>query len=100
MDKEILELLKGMAENINSLTMEVRELKEGQEKTNTRLDKIEEGQEELKIEVKSIEKKIDTLYNAVAEAKEDITEIKNKVDKLEDVTMTNCYDIASLRKVK
>ena len=86
MDKEILELLKGMAENINSLTMEVKELKA--------------GQEELKTEVKSIEKKIDTLYNAVAEAKEDITEIKNKVDKLEDVTMTNCYDIASLRKVK
>ena len=31
MDKEILELLKGMAENINSLTMEVKELKAGQE---------------------------------------------------------------------
>ena len=58
MDKEILELLHSMAENINEL---------------------KKGQEELKTEVKEIDKKIDTLYNAVAETKEDITEINQGI---------------------
>ena len=66
MDKEILELLHNMAENIN-------ELKVGQKETNKRLDKIETDVKELNTEVKAIDKKIDTLYNAVAETKEDIT---------------------------
>lgn len=90
MDKEVLELLKDMAESINK-----------------RFDKIEAGQEELKTTVKAIDKKIDTLYNAVAEAKEDITEIKEdvktlkeSVGTLENVTKTNCYDIANLRLAK
>lgn len=83
MDKEILELLHSMAENINEL---------------------KKGQEELKTEVKEIDKKIDTLYNAVAETKEDITEINqgitlldSKVIKIQNVTRNNSFEIANLK---
>lgn len=89
MDKEILELLKGMAENINSLTMEVKELKEGQEKTNTRLDKIEEsqkelkaGQEELKEELKETNTRLDTLEKVQKEITSRLDDISKGIGKL------------------
>lgn len=97
MDKQILELLQGMAENIN-------ELKMGQKETNKRFDKIETDVKELKTDVKAIDKKIDTLYNAVAETKEDITEINqgitlldSKVIKIQNVTRNNSFEIANLK---
>lgn len=104
MDKEILELLHSMAENIN-------ELKVGQKETNKKLDKIETDVKELetevkglKTEVKAIDKKIDTLYNAVAETKEDITKINqgitlldSKVIKIQNVTRNNSFEIANLK---
>ena len=121
MEKEILELLKGMAESIN-------ELKAGQEKTNTRLDKIEnrldkvdirldtleKGQKEItsrldtvETDVKEIKEKIDSVYNQTADLTEFKTEVNAKLDTLHDnisnveiVTATNWADIARLKKVK
>lgn len=91
MEKEMLELLKGMAENINSLTMEVKELKA--------------GQEELKVDVKELKEKINNVYNQTADLTEFKTEVNAKLDTLHDnisnveiVTATNWADIARLKK--
>ena len=87
----MLELLKGMAENINSLTMEVKELKA--------------GQEELKVDVKELKEKINNVYNQTADLTEFKTEVNAKLDTLHDnisnveiVTATNWADIARLKK--
>ena len=105
MDKEILELLKDMAENINSLTIEVKELKEGQEKTNTRLDTLEKVQKEITSRLDDISKGIgklvsDEIGESISVIKKDLKEINKKVDGIEGVTMKNCYDIAKIQVVK
>ena len=107
MDKEILELLHSMAENIN-------ELKVGQKETNKRLDKIEVSQEEtnkrldkIEIDVKELKEKIDNVYNQTADLTEFKTEVNTKLDVLNDnisnieiVTANNWADIARLKKDK
>jgi len=79
-ENEILELLKSMQSSIN-------ELKDGQQETNKRLDRIE--------------KKLDSVHEQTAHTMEDITEIKLNTSKdissLVNVTSRNCYDITELK---
>lgn len=112
MDKEILELLKGMAENINSLTMEVKELKEGQEKTNTRLGKIENRLDKIEIEQKETNKRLDSISKGIGklvadevgesilEIKADINDIKTEVEIIKLSVGEHEMDIKYLKKVK
>lgn len=79
-ENEILELLKSMQSSIN-------ELKDGQQDTNKRLDRIE--------------KKLDSVHEQTAHIMEDITEIKintsRDISNLVNITSRNCYDIIELR---
>lgn len=105
MDKEILELLKGMAENIN-------ELKEGQEKTNTRLDKIENRLDKIEIEQKETNKRLDSISKGIGklvadevgesilEIKADINDIKTEVEIIKLSVGEHEMDIKYLKKVK
>lgn len=79
MDKEILELLKVMQNDIKSI--------------NERLTGLEEGQ-------KRIEKKLDSVYEQTADLTEFRTDTTSKLDKLINVTKDNCYEIANLKIVK
>ena len=79
MDKEILEILKVMQNDIKSM--------------NERLIKLEEGQQR-------IEKKIDNVYDQTADLIEFRTDTTSKLDKLINVTKDNCYEIANLKIVK
>lgn len=93
MEKEILEILKAMQQDIKGL-------KDGQEKIVKRLDNLEEGQKE-------IEKKLDGIIEQTADLTEFRTETKNGIEavqrdinKLTNVTKVNCFEIADLKAVK
>ena len=86
MDNEILEILK--------------QIQAEQKQTNERLTKLEEGQQR-------IEKKLDSVYDQTAdltefrtETKQGIENIQKDVNRLTNVTKTNCFDIADLKAVK
>ncbi len=72
MDKEILEILK-------SIQNDIKDLKEGQQR---------------------IEKKLDITYDQVARTAENITSIKKDLSTVETVTAKNCYDITALKAIK
>ena len=75
MEKEILEILKAMQQDIKGL-------KESQER---------------------LENKIDGVVEQTADLLEFRTTVKTKLDELkevEEVTKVNCYDIAKLKAVK
>ena len=89
MEKEILEILKSMQQDIKGL-------KEGQDKIVKRLDGLEEGQ-------KIIENKLDRVVEQTAELLEFRTTVETKLNELkevEEVTKVNCYDIAKLKAIK
>lgn len=93
MEKEILEILKG-------IQLDIKGLKDGQEKIVKRLDELEEGQ-------KIIEKKLDGVVEQTAGLVEFRSEILNKVDGIREdlstvelVTANNYKDIAKLKAVK
>lgn len=79
MEKEILEILKDMQQDI-------KDLKNEQYKSNEKLDRIE--------------KKIDITYEQVARSAEDITGIKKDLCFVEEATAKNWNDIAKLKAVK
>lgn len=86
MEKEIVELLKNM---------------------DTRLSAIEKGQNEIKDEIKIINKKLDGVVEQTADLVEFRSEILNKVDGIREdlstvelVTANNYKDIAKLKAVK
>ena len=86
MDNEILEILK--------------QIQAEQKQTNERLTKLEEGQQR-------IEKKLNSVYDQTAdltefrtETKQGIENIQKDVNRLTNVTKTNCFDIADLKAVK
>lgn len=79
MDKEILEILKEMQQDIKSL-------KEEQQKANKKLDRIEG--------------KMDITYNQVARATEDVTEIKKDLTFVEEATAKSWTDIAILKAIE
>ena len=79
MEKEILEILKAMQQDIKGL-------KDEQQKANEKLDRIE--------------KKIDITYDQVARSAEDITSIKKDLCFVEEATARNWNDIAKLKAVK
>ena len=79
MEKEILEILREMQQDIKSL-------KEEQQKDNDKLDRIEN--------------KIDITYDQVARSAEDITSIKKDLTFVEEATAKNWTDIARLKAIK
>lgn len=82
MEKEILEILKEMQNDIK--------------KMDTRLSNLEEGQSR-------IEKKLDGVVEQTADLTEFRTTVISKLDELkevEEVTKVNCYDIAKLKAIK
>lgn len=86
MDNEILEILK--------------QIQAEQKQTNEKLTKLEERQQR-------IEKKLDSIYDQTAdltefrtETKQGIENIQKDVNRLTNVTKTNCFDIADLKAVK
>lgn len=86
MDNEVLEILK--------------QIQAEQKQTNQRLTSLEEGQ-------KRIEKKIDSVYDQTADltefrtqTKQGIEMLQKDINKLTNVTKTNCFDIADLKAVK
>ena len=116
MDKEILELLQDIQNNINKrfdiIEAGQEELKASQKETNKRLDTLEKGQKEItsrldelskgigKLVADEIGESISSLKEDIASIKDDMENVKESLGTLENVTRNNCYDIASLRKAK
>ena len=79
MEKEILEILKAMQQDIKGL---------------------KESQERLEAKVDGIEKKLDGVVEQTADLLEFRTSVEEKLNELkqvEKVTKANCYDIAKLK---
>lgn len=102
MDKEILELLQDMQNNINKrfdiIQAGQEELKASQKEITLRLDELSKGIGKLVAD--EIGESISSLKEDITSIKEDMENVKESLGTLENVTMTNCYDIANLRKVK
>ena len=79
MDKEILELLQDMNMRLGAIETDIKDLKEGQQR---------------------IEKKLDITYDQVARTAEDITSIKDDLSTVENVTAKNWQDIIKLKAIK
>ena len=79
MDKEILELLQDMNKRLGAIETDIKDLKEGQQR---------------------IEKKLDITYDQVARTAEDITNIKDDLSTVENVTAKNWQDIIRLKAIK
>lgn len=101
MDNEILNQLKELFKTeLEPIKETIKDIQAEQKKTNERLTSLEDGQ-------KRIEKKIDTIYDQTAdltefrtETKQGIENIQKDINKLTNVTKTNCFDIADLKAVK
>ena len=102
MDKEILELLQDMQNNINKrfdiIQAGQEELKANQKEITLRLDELSKGIGKLVAD--EIGESISSLKEDITSIKDDMENVKESLGTLENVTMTNCYDIANLRKVK
>ena len=102
MDKEILELLQDMQNNINKrfdiIQAGQEELKASQKEITLRLDELSKGIGKLVAD--EIGESISSLKEDITSIKDDMENVKESLGTLENVTMTNCYDIANLRKVK
>nr|WP_207713819.1 plasmid stabilization protein [Clostridium gasigenes] len=64
---------------------------------------LDEGQKEIKVELKEINKKLDGVVEQTADLTEFRTTVLSKLEDLkvvEEVTKVNCYDIAKLKAVK
>lgn len=82
MEKEILEILKSMQEQMNRLETKVNDLE--------------------KVQIR-IENKLDGVVEQTADLTEFRTEINNKLEDLKEVkevTKENCYEIAKIKAVK
>lgn len=79
MDKEILELLQDMNKRLGAIETDIKDLKEGQQR---------------------IEKKLDITYDQVARTAENITSIKDDLSTVENVTAKNWQDIIKLKAIK
>ena len=86
MEKEILEILK-------SIQLDIKGLKESQERLESKVD--------------GIEKKLDGVVEQTAdlvefrtETKKGIEAVQKDINKLTNVTKVNCFEIADLKAVK
>lgn len=87
--KQILIKLDSMENKINSM--------------ETKINFIESDIRELKDGQERIEEKIETIYDQTANLTEFKTEVNIKLDELcdvENLTKLNCYEIAKLKSVK
>lgn len=102
MDKEILELLQDMQNNINKrfdiIEAGQEELKASQKEISLRIDDISKGIGKLVAD--EIGESISSVKEEVKEIKKNVEEISEKVNGIEGVTMKNCYDIAKIKVVK
>ena len=93
MDREVLELLKSMQNDIRGINDKVTNLSEGQDNLRSEVQKNS-------IKLESIEKKVDVIGLAVKNTSKDMKELKDKFDKVEKVTIQNTYDVAYLKSAK
>nr|WP_253198402.1 plasmid stabilization protein [Clostridium gasigenes] len=64
---------------------------------------LDEGQKEIKLDLKEINKKLEGVVEQTADLTEFRTTVLSKLEDLkvvEEVTKVNCYDIAKLKAVK
>lgn len=90
MEKEILELLKEMKDNISQINTKLSKVEEGQEEIKTKLD---EFQIEYTNTLKDLSDKID-------EVTIDVKAIKKDLCRVEEATASNWVDIAKLKAAK
>lgn len=90
MEKEILELLKEMKDNISQINTKLSKVEEGQEEIKTKLD---EFQIEYTNTLKNLSDKID-------EVTIDVKAIKKDLCRVEEATASNWVDIAKLKAAK
>lgn len=78
------------------------------------LQSLQQGQDEIKAEVKEINRKTDIIFNQTAHLTEfttattsslntiesKLTLLEEKIDTIEKVTAKNCYDITHLKAIK
>lgn len=86
MEKEILEILK-------SIQLDVKGLKESQERLETKINGVVEQTADL-LEFRS------EITDKVRQIKDDVEEIKKDVTNVEVITASNWADIAKLKAVK
>ena len=112
--KDIQDDMKHMKEEQKKTNERLDTMESEQKKTNERLDTIESEQKKtnerlanLENSQQRIEKKMDAIYDHTADLTEFRTETKHSfeniqknVDRLANITTTNCLDIADLRAVK
>ena len=100
MEKEILDILKGMQNDMRSMQNDVRSMQNDIKLMNEKIIGLETGQQR-------IEKKLDNVYNQTVdltefrtETKQGIENIEKDINKLTNVTKTNCFEIANLKVIK
>ena len=86
MDNEILEILKRLENKIDDNTQELKNV-------NTKVDRIEQ-------KLDGVHEQTANLTEFRTETKEGIESIKKDINKLINVTKTNCFEIADLKAVK
>lgn len=95
MNKEMLEILKAINNNISSLQQDINTIKINIDDLTTKANKIDER-------LSTVEHKIDIIYDQtinLTEFKTHIEEKANEVSILNGVTKDNCYDIAKLKAI-
>lgn len=129
MDREVLELLKSMQNDIKSINGKINNLSDGQNDLKNKVGSLENEVQKNSIKLESIENKIDTIAEvqknhmdqnekahkeiikpldekvdviglAVKNTSKDMKELKDKFDKVEKVTIQNTYDVAYLKSAK
>ena len=100
MEKEILDILKGMQNDMKSMQNDMKSMQNDIKSMNERLIGLETGQQR-------IEKKLDSVYEQTADLTEFRTETKQGIDNIQKdlntmelVTSKNWNDIAQLKAIK
>ncbi len=93
MENEILNILKQMQNDMSEMKNSIKNLEAGQ-------DELKKDVSEVKQDVRILNRKMDEVYDQTADLTEFKTEVNGKLDRLcdlENVTKTNCFDIAMLK---
>lgn len=108
LDKEILELLKNMQTDFKKMDSKIDKNTLMLETLNTKVETIAEVQENHMKQtekaqneiVNKVNEKIEIVELAVKDTSKDMKELKERFNKVENVTMSNTYDVAYLKTVK
>lgn len=107
MENEILNILKQMQSDMSEMKNSIKNLEAGQDELKKDVSGLKQDVSglkqdvsELKQDVKELNRKMDAVYDQTADLTEFKTEVNGKLDRLcdlENVTKTNCFDIAMLK---